>query len=401
MTQKLIYKFQSEGEAASNGNTNSQEELIGINDQLHGYLKQQKNEITAYHKKHQWERYKKMSNDYELVYSTNNMFPSMSQFTPISRSYFKLWEILMDMQPEIGLRSSMPKRCAFLADAPGGFVQATLNYRKMMTCAASRYSPDTYFAISLKPTNALIPNWKLTSKFCHENNIRLCTHTSGDMCDINVSNAFTAFANAASCDFITADGGFDFSSDFNNQETMSTQLIMSEIYTILRLQAPNGSCVLKVYDIHDQTTVSAMYLLSRFYQNLFAYKPLSSRPANSEKYIVATGFRGITMATDPMFKALRRAVSNKSAHLDLLNESNVTVPASFWWNVVRFNTRYIASQIMSICKTIAYIEANKTQEDVVDVQVANALQWCNKYQVPINGEALRKFKQIGTTTSAV
>jgi hypothetical protein len=245
----------------------------------------------------------------------------------------------------------------------------------------------------LKPTNALIPNWKLTSKYCHENNIRLCTYTSGDLCDIHVSNAFTAFANAASCDFITADGGFDFSSDFNNQEAMSTRLILSEIYTILRLQAPNGTCVLKVYDIHDATTVNAMYILSRFYRNLYAYKPLSSRPANSEKYIVASGFKGVTMANDPMFKALRHTVSSQSALLELSGDT-LTVPATFWWNVVRFNIRYIASQIMSICKTIAYIEANKKQEDVVHLQVGNALKWCGKYQVPVNREAVKKFKQL-------
>jgi hypothetical protein len=99
------------------------------------------------------------------------------------------------------------------------------------------------------------------------------------------------------------------------------------------------------------------------------------------------------MANDPMFKALRHTVSSQSALLELSGDT-LTVPATFWWNVVRFNIRYIASQIMSICKTIAYIEANKKQEDVVHLQVGNALKWCGKYQVPVNREAVKKFKQL-------
>ena len=36
-----------------------------------------------------------------------------------------------------------------------------------------------------------------------------------------------------------------------------------------------------------------MFFIACFYDEVNIYKPLTSRPANSEKYIIAKGFRGI------------------------------------------------------------------------------------------------------------
>ena len=44
--------------------------------------------------------------------------------------------------------------------------------------------------------------------------------------------------------YITADGGFDFSVDFNKQEDMSLKLIFSQIIYALFLQKPGGTFVI-------------------------------------------------------------------------------------------------------------------------------------------------------------
>ena len=52
-----------------------------------------------------------------------------------------------------------------------------------------------------------------------------------------------------SIDYITGDGGFDFSIDFNNQENISFKLILSQIFFALIMQKEGGNFVLKIFDI--------------------------------------------------------------------------------------------------------------------------------------------------------
>ena len=45
-----------------------------------------------------WDKIKKISNDFELIYLPNKKLKSnsISKYEPLSRSYFKLWEIIHD-----------------------------------------------------------------------------------------------------------------------------------------------------------------------------------------------------------------------------------------------------------------------------------------------------------------
>ena len=54
-----------------------------------------KNKITN---NSDWDIAKKMSNDYELIYQPNKKIrqKSIAKYHPLSRSFFKLWEIIYD-----------------------------------------------------------------------------------------------------------------------------------------------------------------------------------------------------------------------------------------------------------------------------------------------------------------
>ena len=49
-------------------------------------------------------------------------------------------------------------------------------------------------------------------------------------------------------DLITADGGFDFSLDFNNQEIIITKLLFAQMTYALLMQKQGGSFILKIFD---------------------------------------------------------------------------------------------------------------------------------------------------------
>jgi hypothetical protein len=371
MVKKYIFQLC----ACSNDPAIPCEQLVSINNRLHNELTLQKNNITSYHRKRKWEKYKKLSNDYELIYSTNTHFPSISSYHPLSRSYFKLWEILTDMPDAIkcAVDPTKPMQVAFLADAPGGFVQAFSDYRRRVAkCPTGQ--KDRCYAISLRPRDSYTPQWKLTPEFCKENNIELVygSDESGDLCKPSVVDSFVQHVGDASCDLVTADGGFDFSSDFNGQEELSTHLITAEVNAAMRLQKRGGAFVLKIYDMRTVQTMHILHTLVQSYDKVFVFKPLSSRPANSEKYIIASGFNGARWGG----KCLKN------------------IPHRLLHDVVEYNAFYISCQIACICKTIKYIHAEKTQKDVCKTQLYKAVKWCHKYAIPINIQALHTYKHI-------
>ena len=89
-----------------------------------------------------------------------------------------------------------------------------------------------------------------------------------------------------SMDIVTADGGFDFSTDFNKQELSIANLLFAQICYAVTLQKKNGSFILKIFDVFKYISVELLFLLSNCYENVYIYKPFTSRIANSEKYII-------------------------------------------------------------------------------------------------------------------
>ena len=54
---------------------------------------------------------------------------------------------------------------------------------------------------------------------------------------------------------VTADGGFDFSIDFNKQEQLSYRLIFCEIVTALSVQRIGGHFVCKLFDLYTDASI--------------------------------------------------------------------------------------------------------------------------------------------------
>ena len=73
---------------------------------------------------------------------------------------------------------------------------------------------------------------------------------------------------------------------------MSYRIIFCEIILALSIQKRGGHFVCKFFDMYTKITLSFLYLLVSLYDEVHITKPLTSSPANSEKYIVCKGFKG-------------------------------------------------------------------------------------------------------------
>jgi hypothetical protein len=85
---------------------------------------------------------------------------------------------------------------------------------------------------------------------------------------------------------VTSDGGFDFSEDFQNQEKTILRLLVSSAIILLRCVAAEGDIVLKVFDCNSRVTRDVLYLLASCFKSWSLYKPVTSRPCNSEWYFL-------------------------------------------------------------------------------------------------------------------
>ena len=91
-----------------------------VNENLLTKIKSKKSEIDKV--QHKWDSAKKISNDHEYIYTSSNYRKNISSIIPVSRSFFKLREIIYDFRLEIR------HMCSCIAEAPGGFMQSLLKF---------------------------------------------------------------------------------------------------------------------------------------------------------------------------------------------------------------------------------------------------------------------------------
>ncbi|PNG99853.1 Cap-specific mRNA (nucleoside-2'-O-)-methyltransferase 1 [Tetrabaena socialis] len=365
-------------------------ELRQVNERLHETLDRYKEGIAKHYRNKKWDRFKKHCNDHELVFTSTPESPSIAARCPVSRSYFKLWESMHDFSDLFKLGST-PVKAVFLAEGPGGFVEAF--------CSRRAGTPgDTLFGMTLLSSNKNVPEWRLGCQELHGKPFSIVTGTDGTGNIYNQSNIQTLVTSVgrATADFITADGGFDFSGNFNMQEQVSTRLIAAEAYTAMSVQKLGGVFFLKVYDIRQAPTLVLLSILGRCYDAVHLTKPLSSRPANSEKYVICTGFKGCDAASLALLKA-----TVVTGDLKALEGERNTLSVAFLRDIIDANTHFIERQITSIDETLRFIQLHDTaaSEDAKKTMLAarcadQALKshaWCIRYNVGVSESATTRY----------
>ena len=136
-------------------------------------VSQEKEKIDQLENTESWDKMKKIGNPFELIYTTYNKKrknDSISLYTPISRSYFKIWEIFynFDLFKYFDIKNDS-FIFGHLAEGPGGFMEASFNYKLMKS---NNIKNDKFYGITLKATNDHIPDFNKIKKLFvnnHEN----------------------------------------------------------------------------------------------------------------------------------------------------------------------------------------------------------------------------------------
>lgn len=333
-----------------------------------------------------WDKSKKLSNDYELIHipNKNSKCESIAEYDPLSRSYFKMWEILCFFD----FLSKDEIKCGCLAEGPGGFIEAIVNYRKQFYDKT-----DSIYAITLRSTHKDIPGWKKAQDFLINNpNIKISygKDNTGNLYNIDNIINFSDFISDK-VDLVTGDAGFDFSDNFNNQERMSMQIIFCEIVTALTIQKKGGSFLCKLFDTYNHISIQFIQLLYNHYEKVYLIKPNTSRPANSEKYIFCRNFKGID---ETLLKKLHILVKTwnylESKKMFINSISNSKINSIMLEQILDFNTETFNLQVCNINKTLEIINSKKdlkTLSNIIENQTKRAIEWCLKHKIKINNKS--------------
>lgn len=333
----------------------------------------------------------------------------------INRAFYKYWEIINVFNIFSDFKESdMIFHCA---EAPGGFIQGTNTYFKLnsilqeprmqtnvdsegFTLIKKYNKKKDYriYTISLNKNLSEYRNYNLPSYNKKVINKMVCVtygmDNTGDINNLNNIKYIKNQMNSEGSYLITADGGFDEGTDFNNKEQLHYLLILNEIYSAISLQKKGGHFILKVFDIFTLTSINLLYLLNIVYSNVFIYKPKTSRPTNSEKYIICKDFnitnenRNIILCKLERLSKELKETENKYKYNSFVIFNSI--PLSFIERIKIMNTKLLDTQYehlrvaINYCKNEEFIknyELNLSESYEIRNDTFN--KWQNEYNIKL------------------
>ncbi len=379
-------------------------------------ISKKKEEIDTLENNEIWDKMKKIGNPYELIYTTyhrKKKNDSISKYIPLSRSYFKMWEIYNNYPILQHFSLNSPFYFAHLAEGPGGFMEASYNYIQHLRSSYYKNNNlkhtinDVYEGITLKPHNEYVPDWnKIKKIFGKDTNINV---NYGNLYIYEDVLEYVKKFDHHKAHVVTADGGFDYSSDFNGQELNSCQIIYSEVVIALKVLIEKGTFICKVFDLFSVTMIRILDILQRNFEYIYIYKPESSRPANSEKYIICMNFLNKISEKNKdellyNIKIWNHMVESKDETFKkehFIDLQNIKSTSQLIHELNLYNKSYLNYQKNSLNKILDIAKNNpssiidkKIYDDLIKVQVQNAYNWCIKYNIPINIESIYWKKYV-------
>lgn len=354
-------------------------------DNIPEYLINKKEEINEYEKEHKWELAKKLANPYEMIYTQEEKFPhpNISLVKPLSRSYFKMIEILEATE----FIKTVPKewnhiRTAHIAEGPGGFIQASIDYFLKYKKEVKKMS-----AMTLKSDKHYIPGWKKANSFLKKYesilNISYGKDGTGDIYKLENQQFFINSIDKK-VHIFTADGGFDFSVNYKQQEKIIFDLVVCSFLIGLQILLPNGYAIVKIFDMYSPSTKALIHLVGTCFKEYTIYKPASSRPCNSERYFIGRKFNGINSSTlhtlldfhNNAQKDLYPQIELKSDEIEFINS---------------ITNDYEKKQISCIDKAKEFANNTRLYENEYEKYFKASYNFCNRFHIPAKIKNIQKL----------
>lgn len=177
---------------------------------------------------------------------------------------------------------------------------------------------------------------------------------------------------------LMADGGFSVEGQENIQEILSKQLYLCQCLVALSLLRVGGNFVVKLFDIFTPFSVSLIYLISKCFVKICICKPNTSRPANSERYLVCKSKKRFTDVIEKhLFKVNEYFWENKDSDVLELVPLDILKEKSEFAKYIRdSNNRFGRLQVEALLKIAAFTkDINLLDDRQVEVKKKCLMLW--------------------------
>lgn len=144
---------------------------------------------------------------------------------------------------------------------------------------------------------------------------------------------------------------------------MMTRLILAEVLAMYAVLQVNGDFVCKTFELVTPGMLELCWILHKSFERFAIVKPITSRPASSERYIVARGLRA-GYPTSTLVACLENQLvqcnsdPGKGYELDLLPDKDLLYKDDNFYQYMMAATEAIARSQIQACRRINEYAAN-------------------------------------------
>lgn len=195
------------------------------------------------------------------------------------------------------------------------------------------------------------------------------TKEDGNVYDPENINSLTDYVlkqTGAGVHFMMSDGGFSVEGQENIQEILSKQLYLCQCLVALSIVRENGHFVTKLFDLFTPFSVGLIYLMYKCFKQICIFKPNTSRPANSERYLICKWKRSNTDHIRKfLFEINRVMFENQGSQIDTLElvpYSILQEDEKFFNYICESNNTIGRNQVVGLLKIAAYCKDTTLKE---------------------------------------
>jgi len=170
-----------------------------------------------------------------------------------------------------------------------------------------------------------------------------------------------------------------------NMYIRSLLLVLS---IIVKNQANNGICIIKIDNIFYTPILEFIFLLSTVYEKMYIIKPVISNITKSERYIVCKQFKTSNCVKQALLQQVETAVVPILSHNELIQSILANkIPYYFINKIEELNLNIgqqqieTYDQIINICRCI---NIEDKLETLKRSNIPKCITWCEKNKLPHN-----------------
>ena len=272
----------------------------------------------------------------------------------VTNAWLKMWEILhviKNMLPDFYKKSNLTS--LHVAEAPGNFILAMHHFMcvnfpdiKWDWWANSYYDKEQtgrFFGDKYKLIKKYKDKWLLGPE------------GNGD---ITSPANIREFAERK-VDLVTSDVKFvNVKHDFNEEENINYPVHLGHTIIALMCLKKNGVAVLKELNYFESTSVCLKALLTFCFKKVMVFKPLTSRPANSERYIICVDYLDNLSSAykDELLKNLAIVRNEYQNNLKPALFKKTDITERFLHSLTQIETQYVNAQVDEITRNLQLFE---------------------------------------------